>query len=80
MAVCDFQSFILPLLQLTADGKDHSLVEMRERLADKLGLTPSDLEEKIPSGTQTKYANRVYWSAVYLGKAGVLNRVRRGVI
>ncbi len=71
---------MLPLLQLTADGKEHSLVEVRERLADQMGLTPSDLDEKIPSGSQSKYTNRVYWSAVYLAKAGALTRVRRGVV
>jgi restriction system protein len=43
-------------------------------------LSDADLEEKIPSGVQTKYTNRVYWSTVYLAKAGVLERPRRGVV
>src|SRR5215813_9401509 len=80
MAVPDFQAFMLPVMRIMADRKEHSLVELRERLATEMVLTNSDLEEKIPSGTQTKYTNRVYWASVYLSKAGVLKRVRRGVL
>lgn len=80
MSVPDFQSFMLPVLKVTSDGKEHSLVELRERLSGLMGLSDADLDEKIPSGTQSKYTNRVYWSTVYLSKAGALNRVRRGVV
>jgi restriction endonuclease Mrr len=80
MAVPDFQSFMLPLLQIAGDGKEHTLSELRQRLYTEMKLTEADLEEKLPSGTQTKYVNRVYWSTVYLSKAGALDRVRRGVI
>jgi restriction system protein len=80
MAVPDFQSFMLPALRLTADGKEHSLAELHSQLAGEMHLTPADLEEKLPSGTQTKYSNRVQWSTVYLAKALVLKRVRRGVL
>jgi restriction system protein len=80
MAVPDFQSFMLPMLQLLSDGAEHSVSELRERLASEMHLTDVDLEEKLPSGVQTKYSNRVYWSTVYLAKAGAIVRVRRGVI
>ncbi|HUQ94352.1 MAG TPA: restriction endonuclease [Bryobacteraceae bacterium] len=71
---------MLPILKVTADGKEYSLVELRERLSGLMGLSDADLEEKIPSGIQSKYSNRVYWSTVYLSKAGALSRVRRGVV
>src|SRR5580704_103125 len=73
VAVPDYQSFMLPILRLLADGKEHSLVELHGRLAGEMNLTSADLEERLPSGTQTKYSNRVQWSTVYLAKAGVLN-------
>lgn len=38
-----------------------------------------DTTEKLPSGTQTQYENRIYWAAIYLHRAGCLERVRRGV-
>jgi restriction system protein len=80
VAVPDFQSFMLPVLRVAADGNTHSLTELRERLAREMQLSEFDLEQRIPSGTQTKYTNRVYWSTVYLSKAGALRRVRRGVL
>jgi restriction system protein len=79
MPVPDFQSFMLPMLKITADGSEHSMADFRERLSLEMGLSPEDLQEKLPSGTQTKYRNRVAWSAVYLYRAGVLRRPRRGV-
>lgn len=36
MPVPDFQSFMLPLLKLTADGEEHSLAEAVERLAQEI--------------------------------------------
>jgi restriction system protein len=80
VAVPDYQSFMLPILRLMADGKEHSLVELHGRLAGEMNLASADLEERLPSGTQTKYSNRVQWSTVYLAKAGVLKRVRRTVL
>jgi restriction system protein len=56
VAVPDFQSFMLPVLRLMADGKEHSLAELHGRLAGEMQLAPADLEEKLPSGTQTKYS------------------------
>jgi len=79
MAVPDFQSFFKPWLDFASDGKEHSLVEAREALTKLMDLSRDDLKELLPSGRQTKYVNRVSWAAVYLTKAGLLERARRGV-
>lgn len=79
MPVPDFQSFFVPVLRLTADGNDHSMADLREHLATDLKLTPEDISQKLPSGVQTVFANRIAWSAVYLTKAGALERIKRGV-
>jgi restriction system protein len=54
MAVPDFQSFFKPLLDITADGKEHSLDEAREKIAARLNLSKDLLSELLPSGKQTK--------------------------
>ena len=72
MAVPDFQSLMLPLLRIAADGVVHSLAEAREVLAVEFNLTPTDREERLPSGRQSKFANRVAWAKVYLQQAGLL--------
>lgn len=79
MSVPDFQSFMLPLLRRCADGQEHQTAYFRDQLAGDLSLSDADTKEKLPSGTQTKYENRISWAAIYLHRSGCLDRVRRGV-
>ena len=78
MPVPDFQSLMLPLLRIAADGKDHSLSEAREVLSAEFHLDTADLEELLPSGRQSKFANRVAWAKSYLQQAGLVVRPTRG--
>jgi len=80
MAVPDFQSFFKPLLDIAADGKEHSMREARERIAAKFNLSPEDLSEFLPSGTQTKFDNRVAWAKSYFVQAKVLESPRRAYL
>ena len=77
MAVPDFQALMLPLLQVAADGKEHSLAEARDKLAAQFKLTGDDLAELLPSGKQAKFSNRVAWAKTYLQQAGLLVSTRR---
>jgi hypothetical protein len=45
---------------------EHSLTEAREVLALEFSLTQTDRDEQLPSGRQSKFANRVAWAKVYL--------------
>ena len=78
MAVPDFQSLMLPLLRLAADGAEHSLGEARESLAKEFKLTDADLTEPLPSGRQSKFSNRVAWAKSYLQQAGLFVSPKRG--
>lgn len=79
MAVPDYQSLMLPLLQFAARKETEiSTSEAVEVLAKELGLTEDDLREKLPSGTQPTFVNRVGWAATYMKKAGLLETTRRG--
>jgi len=77
MAILDFQSFFKPLLDFAADGKEHSIREAREIIAKKMNLTDEDLRDLLPSGTQTKFDNRVAWAKSFLLHAKVLESPRR---
>ena len=79
MPVPDFQSFMLPLLRRCADGHEHPLSYFRAELAADLNISDDDAKEKLPSGRQTKYENRIYWAAIYLHRTGCLERIRRGI-
>ena len=79
MAVPDYQSLLLPLLQFAArQGTEISTSEAVEALAKELGLTEDDLREMLPSGVQPTFINRVGWASTYLKKAGLLEATRRG--
>lgn len=78
MAVPDFQSLMLPLLQLAADGDEHSHAEALEHLAVQLGLTDEERAELLPSGKQPRFDNRVGWAATYLRKTDLLRQAGRG--
>ncbi|MFS8837210.1 MULTISPECIES: restriction endonuclease [unclassified Synechococcus] len=79
MAVPDYQSLMLPLLQFAARKETEiSTSEAVEVLAKELGLTEDDLREMLPSGVQPTFVNRVGWAATYMKKAGLLETTRRG--
>lgn len=68
----------MPVLRAFADGHEHSTREVRDRVAPTFGLNTQDLAESLPSGRQTRYANRIAWAHVYLKQAGLLESPRRG--
>jgi restriction system protein len=74
----DFQSIMLPLLQVAADGATRSSAELRAAIADHFSLTAAQLAELLPSGKQPVFNNRVAWASFYLRRAGLLERPSRG--
>lgn len=78
MPVPDFQSLMLPLLRIGADGKEHSLAEARPVLAGEFNLSAADQAELLPSGQQSRFSNRVAWAKVYLQQSGLVDSPRRG--
>lgn len=77
MAIPDFQTIMLPLLQFMGDGKEHSLHEITDSLSLTFGLSPVEVNELLPSGKQTRFYNRVTWARIYLSKTGLLETTRR---
>ena len=77
VTIPDFQSLMLPLLRYAADGKEYSLREAIEALADEFHLSDAERRELLPSGSQSAFDNRVGWSRTYLKKAGLLSSPRR---
>lgn len=78
MAIPDYQTLMLPLLKLTGDKKEYSLVQAIDILADQFKLTDEERRELLPSGQQAIFMNRVGWARTYLKKSGLLETTRRG--
>lgn len=80
MAVPDFQSLMLPLLDFLKDGKHHTTAELYTYLAKVFNMTEEDRRELLPSGKQHVFENRVGWARTYLKKAGLLDSPERGKV
>ncbi len=78
MAVPDFQTIMLPMLRMMADGREYTLANMLAVLGSEFQLDDADLSERIPSGRQTRFYNRVCWSTTHLKKAAIIENTRRG--
>jgi restriction system protein len=79
MSIPDYQTLMMPLLKLAADGAEHPFRDAVERLAEEFALTDSERSELLPSGTAHVFASRVGWARTYLKQAGLLAAPKRGV-
>ena len=77
--VPDYETLMLPLLELLADGRDRTARDCMDQLASRFELSEDDLGERIVSGGNL-FASRLHWANTYLFKAGLLERPRRGVL
>jgi restriction system protein len=80
MAVPDYQTLMLPVLEALADGATRSTYpDVTQQIAQHFHLTQEDLDERFTSG-QPAFYNRTQWAVTYLGKAGLVARVGRGKV
>lgn len=73
----DYQSLMLPLLKLVADGQEHKYRDLIESLAIEFQVTDEERKELLASGNQAIFDNRVGWAKTYLKKAGLLDSPKR---
>jgi len=73
----DYQSLMKPVLELAASG-EVKISEAVTRLEQVFRLSEEEKSELLPSGKQTRFANRVHWARSYLKQAGLLRNTRRG--
>lgn len=78
MPIPNYQTLMLPILRLAADGQEHKLRDATDKLAEQCHLTESERSEMLPSGTQSVFSNRVGWARSYLKQAGALLSPQRG--
>lgn len=77
MKTPEFQSFFYPFLKLSSDNKEHSLKDVRDYMTEFFSLSEEAKSEKVPSGTQTKFDNRIYWTKSYFIKAKLIESTKR---
>jgi restriction system protein len=78
MPIPDYQTLMLPLLRIAADGKEHRIGDVVGPLARQFTLSEAEQVEMLPSGRQAILNNRVHWAKTYLSQAKLLEITRRG--
>lgn len=78
MAIPDFQTIMLPLLQYLGDGREHSNKEIHDHLARHFQLTPEEINTYYPTGNAKIFYHRITWAKFHLKKAGLVNVERKG--
>jgi len=78
MPIPDYQTVMLPLLKLAADGKEHHIRDAINALGNQFGLTEQERKELLPSGVDRVFNNRIGWARTYLKKAGLIDYPKRG--
>jgi len=77
MPIPDFQSIMLPLLQVATDGQEHNIHDFIEKLAEVFSLSEQELNELLPSGRQPMFYSRVGWARTYLSESRLVEMTRR---
>ncbi len=77
MAIPDFQTLMLPLLKVIADGREYRLRDVLELLAEEFQVTDEERQHLLPSGRYPTFDNRIAWAKTYLKKAGLIDQPRR---
>lgn len=80
MAIPDYQTVMLPLLQFLSDGRERAMREAVEAISGEFNLTLDQRQELLPSGGSTVIGSRVGWARTYMKKAGLIDAPRRGFI
>ncbi len=78
MPIPKYHEFFTPIMEFLKDGEPHSSKEMLEYCADYYKLSAEECGKKLQSG-QTILYNRVGWARAYLSKAGLIEKVNRGI-
>ena len=78
MPVPKYHEMYAPFLKFLSDGEVHSIKEIKKAVAEEMRLSESDLSERLPSGKQAVFDNRIGWAKTYLKKAGLIDSPARG--
>ncbi|WP_299007626.1 restriction endonuclease [uncultured Caulobacter sp.] len=78
MPVPDYETLMLPVLRLFAEGAKN-ISECVPRLKEQFGISDEEARELIPSGRITVLQSRAHWARTYLSKAGLLHSPKRNL-
>lgn len=79
MAVPPFEHFMVPVLEVVADGQSHQRGDVKTAAVEKMQLTQDQLDERIRGGS-SRAGSRAHWAIEYLCQSGAIDRPTRGIL
>ena len=61
MPVPKYHELYAPFLKTLKDGEIYTMKEIMQSVVEQMNLTESDLAERLPSGKQAVFENRIGW-------------------
>jgi restriction system protein len=80
MAVPKYDEMTLPILQMLADGAEHSQRELGDKIADQFHLTAEERAQRLPKVKATYLRHRIGWAGFRLRRAGLADNPRTGTL
>lgn len=72
MGLPKYYELYSPFLSAINYDKIHTLKEIKNYIKNELNIKDNEISERLPSGNQTIYDNRIGWTRTYLKKAGLI--------
>ena len=78
MAIPDYETLMLPILQYLSDRNIKKTREIINKIIQVYEIPPDETKKLIPSGRAKLIDNRVGWACTYLRKYGLISSPQRG--
>lgn len=80
MSLPKYNELYRPILSALSNGDMRSIKEIKADVASSLQISEEGLAERLPSGNQPIFDNRVGWARSYLKKAGLVEAPQRSYL
>jgi len=80
MPIPKYDEMTLPILQILADGAEHSQSELADKMAEHFKLTPDERAQRLPKVRATYLRHRLGWAGFRLRRAGLADNPRTGTL
>jgi restriction system protein len=72
MPIPDFQTMMLPFLEIIRDGRLYTMQEVINQLAIRYHLTPEERYQRSPNSANVVFNNKIGWTKTHLKNAQLI--------
>lgn len=75
-----YEDLMLPMLKFLSDGREHSMKEVEDYLADQFNVTDAERLQRYEKSGAPIFKDKVSWARTYMFKAKLIDVPRRGYV